>query len=68
MGRTNIDIDDELVHRVMMRYDLKTKREAVDFALRQTAGRPMTTDEMVAFFGAIPDFEVPSDEFIDDRR
>ncbi|MBM3690250.1 MAG: type II toxin-antitoxin system VapB family antitoxin, partial [Actinobacteria bacterium] len=30
VGRTNIDIDDELVHRVMVRYHLSTKREAVD--------------------------------------
>lgn len=35
MGRTNIVIDDELVARVMARYGLRTKREAVDFALRR---------------------------------
>lgn len=37
MSRTNIDIDDELVGEVMRRYGLKTKREAVDFALRKAA-------------------------------
>lgn len=35
MGRTNIDIDDELIATVMRQYRLKTKKEAVDFALRR---------------------------------
>ncbi len=39
MTRTNIEIDDELIARVMRLYNLRTKREAVDFALRQVAGR-----------------------------
>jgi Arc/MetJ family transcription regulator len=39
LGRTNIVIDDELVERVMRLYGLKTKREAVDFALRRAAGK-----------------------------
>lgn len=38
MSRTNIVIDDELVGRVMRLYGLRTKREAVDFALRRVAG------------------------------
>jgi Arc/MetJ family transcription regulator len=42
--RTNIEIDDELVARVMERYELKTKREAVDLALRQVAGTPLTQE------------------------
>lgn len=33
--RTNIVIDDELMARVMARYGLRTKREAVDYALRR---------------------------------
>ena len=61
MGRTNIDIDDELVEIVMMRYQLKTKREAVDYALRHLAGMPMTKEEAMAMFGSMPDFEVPED-------
>ena len=61
MGRTNIDIDDELVEIVMMRYQLKTKREAVDYALRHLAGQPMTKEEALALFGSMPDFEVPED-------
>lgn len=61
MSRTNIDIDDELIHRVMVRYHLTTKREAVDYALRSLAGQPMTRDEMLEFFGAFPDLEVAAD-------
>jgi Arc/MetJ family transcription regulator len=38
MGRTNIEIDDELVAEVMHRFGLKTKREAVDLALRRLVG------------------------------
>ena len=38
MSRTNIDIDDELVERAMKVYGLRTKREAVDLALRRLVG------------------------------
>jgi Arc/MetJ family transcription regulator len=62
MSRTNIDIDDELVHRVMVRYHLTTKREAVDYALRSLVGSPMTRQEAIAMAGAYPDFEVPPDD------
>lgn len=51
MSRTNIDIDDRLVAKVMEIYDLKTKREAVDFALRQLVGNPMTRKQMLAMEG-----------------
>lgn len=44
MTRTNIEIDDELVAIVMKRYQLKTKKDAVDLALRQVAGTPLTRD------------------------
>ena len=37
MGRTNIDLDDEACGLVMRRYGLHTKREAVNFALRELA-------------------------------
>ena len=33
--RTNIEIDDELIAKVMKAYRLRTKREAVDLALRK---------------------------------
>lgn len=61
MSRTNIDLDDEFVEAVMVRYRLKTKREAVDYALRHLVGQPMTKKEAMAMFGSMPDFEVPED-------
>ena len=45
MARTNIDIDEELCRRVMERYHLSTKREAVNFALRHVAREPLDLDE-----------------------
>jgi Arc/MetJ family transcription regulator len=42
--RTNIEIDEELVTAVMRRYDLRTKKEAVDLALRKTMGGPLTRE------------------------
>ncbi len=56
MVRTNIDINDGLVHRVMVRYHLKTKREAVEYALRHLAGQPLSTSEALALGGSMPDF------------
>ena len=52
MSRTNIDIDDELIERVMRRYRLPSKRSAVDLALRRLAGEPMSRDEALAMEGA----------------
>lgn len=51
MSRTNIDIDDELVERAMRRYRLNSKRAAVQLALEQLVGSPMTTDEALAMEG-----------------
>ena len=51
MSRTNIDIDDELIVDVMRRYRLSSKREAVDYALREVRGRPMSRAEMLALGG-----------------
>jgi Arc/MetJ family transcription regulator len=45
--RTNIEIDDELIERAMSIYRLRSKREAVDFALRRLVGEPMTHEEML---------------------
>ena len=39
VGRTNVVVDDKLIARVMRLYGLRTKREAIDFALRSVAGR-----------------------------
>ena len=38
VGRTNVVIDDKLIARVMRLYGLRTKREAIDFALRSVVG------------------------------
>jgi Arc/MetJ family transcription regulator len=35
MGRTNVVVDDELIERVIELYGFRTKREAIDFALRR---------------------------------
>ena len=51
MARTNIEIDDELVRHAMNRYGLKTKREAVDLALRRLVGEPLSLDEALAMEG-----------------
>lgn len=51
MTRTNIDIDDELVARVMKKFNLRTKREAVDLALRRAAGPRITPEEVLALAG-----------------
>jgi len=53
VARTNIEIDDELIERVMRRYGFRTKREAVDRSLRRMVDgiEPMTTEEMLAMRG-----------------
>ena len=45
MSRTNIDIDDEACQQVMDRYQLRSKREAVNFALRLVAGEALDLEE-----------------------
>ncbi|BDZ64602.1 type II toxin-antitoxin system VapB family antitoxin [Agromyces mangrovi Wang et al. 2018] len=52
MTRTNIDIDDELIAEAMSRFDLSTKREAVDFALRRLVGVQLTTEALLALRGS----------------
>lgn len=36
--RTNVVIDEDLIRKVMRLYGFRTKRETIDFALRQLAG------------------------------
>lgn len=45
MSRTTINIDDEACTEVMRRYDLTTKRDAVNFALRTLAREPFAVNE-----------------------
>jgi Arc/MetJ family transcription regulator len=51
MGRTNVEIDEKLIRRVMRRYGLPTKRAAVDLALRRLDLEPMSRDEALAMRG-----------------
>jgi len=51
MARTNIEIDDELIERVMQRYDFRSKREAVDRALRSLDVEPLTRDQILELQG-----------------
>ena len=51
MARTNIDIDEEACAEVMRQYQLRTKREAVNFALNQLAIKPFTVEEALQMQG-----------------
>lgn len=51
VSRTNIEIDEQLIERVMQIYRLRSKREAVDFALRKLVPEPMSRKEMLAMEG-----------------
>lgn len=51
MARTNIDIDEDLVRRAMRVYRLRSKREAVDLALRRLVGEQMDRREALAMEG-----------------
>jgi Arc/MetJ family transcription regulator len=51
VSRTNIDIDDYLVERAMEIYRLKSKREAVNYALRRLVGDPMSREEILEMEG-----------------
>ena len=59
--RTNIEIDDVYVRRIMDRYGIHTKTEAVDLALRHLAGQPMTREEALAMEGARAIGDLPPD-------
>lgn len=63
--RTNIVIENDYVERLMKRYGLKTKTDAVDFALRKAAHMPMTIEEARAMEGANAIGELPEDHVPD---
>jgi Arc/MetJ family transcription regulator len=52
MSRTNIEIDDVLIDRAIRLYRLRSKREAVDLALRKLVGEPMSREEALATEGS----------------
>ena len=45
MARTNIDIDEAACAEIMRRYQFKTKRDAVNFALKVVASEPLSLRE-----------------------
>lgn len=51
MARTNIDIDEELIQRVMDLHGYRTKREAVEGALRRMDVKPYTREQILALQG-----------------
>lgn len=51
MTRTNIEIDDELITTVMKQNHLKTKKDAVDFALRKAVRTAPSVEEILALRG-----------------
>jgi len=51
MARTNVDVDEEACAWVMRQYRLKSKREAINFALRRLVIEPMTHEEVLAMRG-----------------
>jgi Arc/MetJ family transcription regulator len=59
--RTNIEIEETYLRVVMDRFDLRTKTEAVELALRHLAGQPMSREEALAMRGARAIDEVPAD-------
>lgn len=52
MSRTNIDIDEAACQAVMQRYQLATKREAVNFALRRLAAEPLSLTDARSLRGS----------------
>ena len=52
VSRTNIDIDDDVIAQVQELYGLRTKREAVDFALRRLLTVPFSQEEALASEGS----------------
>lgn len=51
MARTNVEIDEKLIGRVMRRYGAPTKRAAIDLALRRLDLEPMSREEALAMRG-----------------
>jgi Arc/MetJ family transcription regulator len=51
MGRTNVDLDDQLIAEVMRRFGVSTKKEAVDLALRRLVGVPLTSEFLLGLEG-----------------
>jgi Arc/MetJ family transcription regulator len=60
MSRTNIDIDDDLVAEAMRKYGLRTKKEAVDLALRRLVGPRLSIEFLESLEGIGWDGDLPA--------
>ena len=65
MSHIHVYIDDEACAEVMRRYQLATKREAINFALRTLAAEPLRVDEAKRLRGS--GWEGDLDELRTDR-
>lgn len=52
MARTNIDIDEDACRIVMERFQLRSKRDAVNFALHSVAGEALSVEQARALKGS----------------
>lgn len=52
MTRTNIELDDELVAEVMRRFGVRTKKDAVELALRRLVGEPVSAEFLLGLEGS----------------
>ena len=66
MSRTNVDIDDDACAQVMRMYNLDSKREAINLALRKLAVVPMTKAEAMAMQGFWKDRPLDDPIVLDD--
>ncbi|MGH7882015.1 MAG: type II toxin-antitoxin system VapB family antitoxin [Candidatus Dormibacteraceae bacterium] len=51
MSRTNIELDENLVGKIMTRYQIRTKRGAVQFALQRLVGEPLSQKAILQLEG-----------------
>ena len=49
MARISLEIDEKACAEVMRRYGIKTKKEAINFALRILAGERLSPEELSFF-------------------
>lgn len=73
MSRTNIDIDDDLVAEAMRKYGLKTKKDAVDLALRRLVGPRLSPEffeglEGIGWDGDLDEMRESRVQEIEDRE
>ena len=50
--RTNLELNDALVHKAMQRYGLSSKRAAVDLALQRLVGGELERDDALSLEGS----------------